>query len=157
MTRRINIRGVIINDKGELFCQLLTARQRDGRDFWCTPGGGLEPGESLLDGLRREMLEETGVAPEIGKLLFVQQFTEPGEPTPDRPSEQLEFFFHITNWQDYQTVQLEATSHGVSEVMQCGFVSPVTTVILPRYLTEVDLGWLTDPATPTQILSKLTS
>lgn len=98
MTRRINIRGVIINDKGELFCQLLTARRRDGRDFWCTPGGGLEPGESLLDGLRREMLEETGVTPEIGKLLFVQQFTEPGEPTSDRPSEQLEFFFHITNW-----------------------------------------------------------
>lgn len=94
---------------------------------------------------------------EIGKLLFVQQFTESDQPTPGRPSEQLEFFFHITNWQDYQAVQLEATSHGVSEVMQCGFVSPVTTVILPRYLTEVDLGWLTDPATPTQILSELTS
>ena len=157
MTRRINVRGVIINDKGELFCQLLTARQHDGRDFWCTPGGGLDPGEGLLDGLRREMLEETGVAPDIGKLLFIQQFTEPGESRPGRPAEQLEFFFHITNWQAYQKIDLAATSHGVAEVMQCGFVSPATTVILPRYLAEVDLDWLTDPATPTQILSELTS
>ena len=52
MHRHINVRGIIINDKGELFCQRLTARTGDGRDFWCTPGGGLELGESVLDGLR---------------------------------------------------------------------------------------------------------
>ena len=45
MHRHINVRGIIINDRGELFCQRLTARTSDGRDFWCTPGGGLELGE----------------------------------------------------------------------------------------------------------------
>ena len=53
MKRRVNVRGIIINDKGELFCQRLTARNEDGRNFWCTPGGGLDPLESLTDGLRR--------------------------------------------------------------------------------------------------------
>ena len=31
-----------------------------GSEFWITPGGGLEPGESDEEGLRREVAEETG-------------------------------------------------------------------------------------------------
>ena len=92
MRRRVNVRGIIINENGEIFCQQLTANNGKGRNFWCTPGGGLEMGESLLDGLRREMIEETGVKPEIGKLLFIQQFAESGEQSAHGPNEQLEFF-----------------------------------------------------------------
>ena len=155
MRRRVNVRGIIINDQGEIFCQRLTARNSDGRNFWCTPGGGLEMGESLLDGLRREMIEETGVKPEIGKLLFIQQFAESGEQSAHGPNEQLEFFFLITNWQDYRHINLEQTSHGVKEVAECGFVDPKTTRILPSYLTEIDLDWLINKSTGTQILSEL--
>ena len=52
----------------------------------------LEMGESLLDGLRREMIEETGVKPEIGKLLFVQQFADTNSSSKHGDCEQLEFF-----------------------------------------------------------------
>lgn len=155
MQRRVNVRGIIINNQGEVFCQRLRVREQDGRDFWCTPGGGLEMSESLLDGLRREMIEETGVAPDIGKLLFIQQFAESGEQSAHGPNEQLEFFFHITNWQDYETIELENTSHGDLEISKCGFVDPKSTYILPRYLTEVDFDWLVDETTPVQILSEL--
>ena len=155
MRRRVNVRGIIINENGEIFCQKLTANTGKGRDFWCTPGGGLEMGEGLLDGLHREMIEETGVKPEIGKLLFIQQFAESGEQSAHGPNEQLEFFFLITNWQDYQQIDLEQTSHGVEEVAECGFVNPKTTRILPSYLTEVNLDWLINNSTETQILSEL--
>ena len=140
MKRRVNVRGVIVNDKGELFCQRLTARNSDGRDFWCTPGGGLDLGEEITDGLKREMIEETGISPEIGSLLFIQQFAESGENSAHGPNEQLEFFFHITNWQDYETINLEATSHGVAEIAECGFVDPKTTHVLPAKLREIDVA-----------------
>ena len=155
MQRRVNVRGIIVSDQGEIFCQQLTANNGKGRNFWCTPGGGLKSGESLLDGLHREMIEETGVKPEIGRLLFIQQFTESGEQSAHGPNEQLEFFFLITNWQDYQHVNLEQTSHGVEEVAECGFVDPKTTRILPSYLTEVDLDWIINESTDVHIMSEL--
>lgn len=155
MRRRVNVRGIIVSDQGELFCQQLTANNGKGRNFWCTPGGGLKSGESLLDGLHREMIEETGVKPEIGRLLFIQQFTESGEQSAHGPNEQLEFFFLITNWQDYQQINLEQTSHGVEEVAECGFVDPKTTRILPSYLTEVNLDWLINESTDVQIINEL--
>ena len=155
MQRRVNVRGIIVSDQGEIFCQQLTANDGKGRNFWCTPGGGLKRGESLLDGLRREMIEETGVKPEIGRLLFIQQFAESGEQSAHGPNEQLEFFFLITNWQDYQHIDLEQTSHGVEEVAECGFVDPKTTRNLPSYLTKVDLDWLINKSTDVQIISEL--
>ena len=155
MRRRVNVRGIIINNKGEIFCQKLTANNGKGRNFWCTPGGGLEMGESLLDGLHREMVEETGVEPEIGKLLFIEQFAESGKQSAHGPNEQLEFFFLITNWQDYQHINLEQTSHGVKEVAKCDFVDPKTTRILPSYLTEVNLDQLVNKLTEVPVLSEL--
>jgi 8-oxo-dGTP pyrophosphatase MutT (NUDIX family) len=43
-----------------------------GQQFWATPGGGLDPGESYARAACRELLEETGLAvddpgPEVGQ------------------------------------------------------------------------------------------
>lgn len=130
--RRVNLRGIIIKN-GKLFCQKLKSSHtlHDG-DFWCTPGGGIDFGESLHEGLKREMVEETGVEPVIGNLLFIQQFM-------DGEREQLEFFFHVTNADDYETLDLSSTSHGDIEVAECAFVDPKTTTIKPDFLSTIDL------------------
>ena len=142
--RRVNVRAIIIKD-GKLFCQKLNSSHTlHDREFWCTPGGGIDFGESLSEGLIREMIEETGVAPTIGNLLFVQQFM-------DGEREQLEFFFHVTNADDYVQLDLAATSHGLVEVAKCGFIDPKNTVIKPDFLTTIDLQAAIEQSAPMYI------
>jgi 8-oxo-dGTP diphosphatase len=45
--------------------------------FWTPPGGGIEFGESLADGLRREVREETGLHTTVGPLRYVLDFIRP--------------------------------------------------------------------------------
>jgi 8-oxo-dGTP pyrophosphatase MutT (NUDIX family) len=45
--------------------------------WWIPPGGGLEPeDESILACARREVMEETGLRVEIGKLVYLREFAE---------------------------------------------------------------------------------
>lgn len=57
--------GIVIQD-GRLLLQ-----QREDFHTWGQPGGGLEPGEYLLDGVQREVREETGIETEPEALLAV--------------------------------------------------------------------------------------
>ena len=146
--RRVNLRGIIVKD-GKLFCQQIKNNHSNTKEqFWCTPGGGIDFGESLHEGLTREIIEETGVTPVIGNLLFIQQFH-------DGSKEQLEFFFHIKNADDYETIDLTATSHGLEEIERCGFIKPITHHILPRFLSEIHLQDTLSHSSPVPILSEL--
>jgi len=40
---------------------LLCRHEKPGREYWLLPGGGVNSGESLVDGLRRELSEEVGI------------------------------------------------------------------------------------------------
>ena len=142
--RRINVRGIIFTN-GKLFVQRLKGSDRD---YWCTPGGGMDDGESLHEGLHREMVEETGIAPVIGKLLFIQQFH-------DGVKEQLEFFFHITNTDDYSTIDLTQTTHGMIEVESCGFINPRANNVLPAILQTIDIQAAIDSGSDVIINSDL--
>lgn len=50
--------GVIIGDHGVL---LVANRRRNGDVDWSTPGGVIDPGETALGALTREVFEETGI------------------------------------------------------------------------------------------------
>jgi 8-oxo-dGTP diphosphatase len=59
---RPSARAIILDENDRiLLCRFEFAR--DGRQVvvWATPGGGVEPGESLLAALRRELMEEVGL------------------------------------------------------------------------------------------------
>ncbi len=52
----VSVAGVITDDHG----RALLIQRRDNQR-WEPPGGVLEPGETIYDGLRREVREETGL------------------------------------------------------------------------------------------------
>ncbi|MCA0996634.1 NUDIX domain-containing protein [Alloyangia pacifica] len=53
-------------------------RAASGQAYLTLPGGRQEPGESLVECLRRECLEEIGVVPEVGALLHVADVVRVG-------------------------------------------------------------------------------
>lgn len=53
----VSVAGVIVNDAGQA---LLIQRRDNGH--WEPPGGVVEPGETILEALRREVREETGIS-----------------------------------------------------------------------------------------------
>ena len=58
---------------------LLVRHKETGRyDFWVPPGGSLQGEESIFACARRETLEETGLSVELGRIVYVQEFVEPG-------------------------------------------------------------------------------
>lgn len=135
--RRVNVRGIIFKDNKVLAQQLTPDHEGNERNYWCTPGGGLDDFESLHEGLTREMIEETGVSPKIGKLLFIQQFSD--ERYHDGNVEQLELFFHIENAEDYENINLENTSHGLLEIKKVEFIDPKAHNLLPAFLQTLDI------------------
>jgi 8-oxo-dGTP diphosphatase len=59
---RPGARGIILDqDDRILLCRFEFNRQDGPAVVWATPGGGVEPGESLLAALRRELDEEVGL------------------------------------------------------------------------------------------------
>ena len=131
-TRRTNVRGIIFHNNKLLVTKF---RQDDGgeSEHWGTFGGGLDIGEPIIEGLRREMIEETGIEPRIGRLLFIQQFH-------DGEKEQFELFFHIENAEDYEAISLANTSHGLLELTRHAFVDPKESYILPKFLSDIAIA-----------------
>ncbi len=70
---RIRVAAALIED-GKV---LLVRHVKGDLTYWLLPGGGLEFGESLAEGARRELLEETGVEADVGDLLFAAETVAP--------------------------------------------------------------------------------
>lgn len=74
---RRKVRAVVTNPDGNV---LLIRPHGYSRDEWALPGGGVEPGESPLEAIRRELAEELGVECEDAEQLPVtNRFIYPQE------------------------------------------------------------------------------
>jgi len=93
----LGVRGLVIDAQGRVFLVKHTYMRG-----WHLPGGGVEPGETVLDALARELKEEGNIelvdTPAAGGVYFhaavsrrdhvvlfvVQHFRQPAPPQPDR-------------------------------------------------------------------------
>jgi ADP-ribose pyrophosphatase YjhB (NUDIX family) len=67
---RVAARVVVVRQ-----ARLLTIAMADADGpFYLLPGGGQQNGESLLEAARRETFEETGLAVDVGGLLYVRDY-----------------------------------------------------------------------------------
>ncbi len=67
----VRVYGLLINDNNEI---LITDEQEYGMQFTKFPGGGLELGEGLIDGLKREFLEECNAEIEVLSHFYTTDF-----------------------------------------------------------------------------------
>ncbi len=73
MEQKFNIRvyGLLINENQEI---LISDEEQNGKRFTKFPGGGLEFGEGLIDGLKREFIEECDMEIEVISHYYTTHF-----------------------------------------------------------------------------------
>jgi ADP-ribose pyrophosphatase YjhB (NUDIX family) len=130
---RMTVRAIIYRGG-----KILAAKHNDkttGRptDYWATVGGGLDYNETLTDGIIREITEELGIKAKVGRLLLCAQWLSTEE-----QMEFVEFFFLINNPEDFLSIDLAKTSHGLDEISEIKFVNPKEVNIRPKILSELD-------------------
>src|SRR5690606_18627493 len=124
--RKVRVRAIIEHDGKFLFVQ----HPNHETGTYALPGGKLDEGEELVAGIEREVVEELGVQPIVGRLLYVQQLFMPDH-------ESLEFFFEVQNGQDFVDVRLETTTHGRLELEKALFIDPKQHPVLPEFLGQL--------------------
>lgn len=103
--KRFNLRtyALILNQRAEI---LVSDELRFGKAFTKFPGGGLEWGEGLVEGLKREIHEELGLDAEIGELFYVNEFFQESV---FRNEDQLISFYYLIEKIDFE--KIEVTNH----------------------------------------------
>jgi 8-oxo-dGTP pyrophosphatase MutT (NUDIX family) len=150
MTRRVAVRAIIEHEGKLLAVQLKPYKGSTILEdpYWCTIGGGIDVGEALIPALQREVMEEVGVKADVGNLLYIQQFVHGDK-------EQLEFFFHVTNTQDFMSIDLSKASHAADEIEKIEFIDPTISNILPKFLQEENIAQAITTNQPTKIFTYL--
>ncbi len=82
--------GIAVRDGRVLVCRRRFDQLHPGR--WEFPGGKVEPGETPQQCLEREIVEELGIAVDVGDLLAQHRHCYEGGPTVDL------WFFAIDAW-----------------------------------------------------------
>lgn len=120
----IKVRAIILHEE-----KLLVVEHPHDTTFVALPGGHLEWGEDLKECLSREIMEELGVKPDIGRLFYVNTFTQ-------AEKQYVEFFFEIKNGINYLDTEKLIRSHA-HEITKIVWINPTDDIrILPKILAE---------------------
>lgn len=83
---RVRVCGILVNEQGVLMVRH-KGLSSEGY-FWIPPGGGMTFGQSAVDCLKKEFLEETGLIISVEEFMFVNEFQGP-------PLHAVELFFKV--------------------------------------------------------------
>lgn len=83
----VGVGGVVIEDGRTL---LIRRGNEPLKGHWSIPGGTLELGETLVEGVARELLEETGLEVRVGPLIEVFERISPTNPPTGTSAENLQ-------------------------------------------------------------------
>lgn len=117
----MRVRAVIVHDG-----KLLVVRHVHSGSYVALPGGHIDFGEDPVSALKRELVEELGVAPQVGPLLYVHSFVAKRD---GLAVQSLEFFFLIENAVAYSVPLSEDRSHA-HEIAAIEWVTKDASVVL---------------------------
>ncbi len=75
MNLRPRAAAIILNEANELLL-LLQKDPKTGFEWWTLPGGGMEPEESVIDTIVREVKEECGIDCRPSKLIYMSEYVD---------------------------------------------------------------------------------
>lgn len=90
----VRCRAVIMHEDA-----LLVVKHPHNTSFAALPGGHLEWGEDPRECMRREIVEELGIEPVLGRLLYVNTFMDGASKQP------FEFFIEVTNGKEFRDAE----------------------------------------------------
>lgn len=119
----VRCRAIILHEGN-----LLLVRHTEDASYAALPGGHLEFGEDIVSCMRRELIEELGIDPDIGRLLYVNSFVDSDD------VQTVEFFFEVKNGHAYADISKLNGTHA-HELAEIFWASPADDVgLLPKGL-----------------------
>jgi 8-oxo-dGTP pyrophosphatase MutT (NUDIX family) len=139
MIYRQAVRAILITPGNEVLLIRIRLR-KETKTFWITPGGGLEPGETIVQGLGRELREELGLERfTVGPLVWRRQHTfswYPNEVDPVQRICQTEQY-HVIHVSRFEPKMTDATELKVLQEF--------------RWWPSASLAHAEEPLTPTSL------